>query len=77
MYASQLACRNILRGGPMKKWHMEGIIDRANNLQRKVVFGQRNQMFLYAGNYPLVETRRRASLLGCFRFFSTLLSRKS
>lgn len=59
----------------MKKWHMEGIIDKANNLQRKVVFGQRNQIFLCAGNY-LAETRRKSSLLGCFRFFSTLLSRK-
>jgi hypothetical protein len=61
----------------MKKWHMEGIIDSANNLQRKVVLGQGNKIFLYAGNYPVVEVRKRSSLFGCFRFFSALLSRKS
>lgn len=56
----------------MKKWHMEGIVDRANNLQRKVVFAQGNRIFLHAGKYPLVETRRRPSLFGCLKFFSFL-----
>lgn len=62
-------------GGSMKKWHMEGIIDKANNLQTKVVFRQGNQIYLCAGNY-LLETRKKPSLLGCFRLFSTLTSRK-
>lgn len=53
----------------MKKWHMEGILDKANNFQKKVVYKQGNQIFLCAGNYPLVEVRRRSSLWGCFRFF--------
>jgi hypothetical protein len=60
----------------MKKWHMEGIISRANNLQRKVVFGERNQIFLYAGNSAF-EVRRTPSLKSYFRFFSTLLSRRN
>jgi len=60
----------------MKKWHMEGIISRANNLQRKVVFGGRNQIFLCAGNYSL-EARRKPSLMSCLRFLTMLISRRS
>lgn len=59
----------------MKKWHMEGIIDKANNLQTKVVFRQGDQMYLCAGNY-LLEARKKTSLLGCFRLFSTFTARK-
>lgn len=59
----------------MKKWHMEGIIDKANNQPTKVVFRQGDQIYFCAGNY-LLENRRKPSLLGCFRIFSTFTSRK-
>jgi hypothetical protein len=60
----------------MKKWHMEGILDKANNLQRKVVLGQGDQIFLRSDPYSS-EIRRKSMLLGCFRFFSFLGARKS
>lgn len=60
----------------MKKWHMEGIINGANNLQRRVVFGERNQIFLCAGGSSQ-ELRRIPTLMGCLRFLAARKSRRN
>ncbi len=42
----------------MKKWHMEGIICASNNRQRRVVFVDRDRMYLAADGYTL-QTKRK------------------
>ena len=60
----------------MKKWHMEGILNKANDLQRKVVFGDRNQIVICPGSYSVVN-RRKVSLMNYFRVFSILVLRRN
>lgn len=56
----------------MKKWHMEGIIQGANNSQKKLVIEGRDQMYLCSGIYafePKKNLSRNDILNRLVRFF--------
>ena len=60
----------------MKKWHMEGIVNSAINTRKKLIFGDRNQMYLSTEVYSF-QPQKKPSLSGVFRFFSERIVRRS
>jgi hypothetical protein len=60
----------------MKKWHMEGIVNSTMNTRKKLVFCDRNQMYLSAEVYSF-QPQKRPSFAGVFRFFSERIVRRN
>jgi len=60
----------------MKKWHMEGIVNSAINTRKKLIFCDRNQMYLSTEVY-FSQPQKKPSLVGMFRFFSERITRRN
>ncbi len=60
----------------MKKWHMEGIINTANNAQRKLVFTEESKMYFSKEIYSF-QPRKKSVLLKSLRDIAGVVLRKN
>ena len=70
-----MSVRYCITGGPMKKWHMEGIINTANNAQRKLVFTDDSKMFF--SKEIIFSTSKKKVFFKSLRDFAGVVLRKN
>lgn len=59
----------------MKKWHMEGIICASNNRQRRMVFVNRDRMYLASEGYPFQARRKNSRFDQVRKLWNSMLQK--
>jgi len=59
----------------MKKWHMEGIINGANNTGKKLIILKRDQMYLSTEAYSF-QSQKKSHLQDFFRNLAAIIYRR-